>query len=311
MRPMIEQMFVGSNTRSAGDAVNNLLPSLAAGQAQPALTANGNRSSNDVPSSQSVSSNLQIVTSVSSLRSTLSRSSATSIMFTSSHCPPCNAIKPYFEELARSHRKISFCLVETQLGEGAQVARMSEFGGPVTATPTFVFFNGGEKVGECKGADKRELETRIGMLELEVFPRKCLASSVSVPSLNLSIPYSSFSRKAQPSASHEALQDSLADHFHRFPSSPGSFFQTHLFHLVSSFERLDYPDERCHLVPFFPPTSTFSSSDFTLASESNRTLALCNFCSSRDSRESYRQIPNPRPTSVISRSRFFPSHFPT
>jgi len=180
---MIEQMFVGSNTRSAGDAVNNLLPSLAAGQAQPAPPTTNGSQFDDVPSSQSVSSNLQIVTSVSSLRSTLSRSPATSIMFTSSHCPPCNAIKPYFEELARRHPKISFCLVETQLGEGAQVARMSEFGGPVTATPTFVFFKGGEKVGECKGADKRELETRIGMLELEVFPRKCLASSVSVPSL--------------------------------------------------------------------------------------------------------------------------------
>ncbi|GAA5956515.1 hypothetical protein JCM3765_003469 [Sporobolomyces pararoseus] len=167
MRPMIEQMFVGANRASAGDAVNNLMPSLAA---QGLSQTNNSRPHSDVPSSQSVSSNLQIVTSVSSLRSTLSRSPATSVMFTSAHCPPCNAIKPFFEELARKHSRLTFCLIETGLGEGAQVARMTEFGGPVTATPTFVFFRGAEKIGECKGADRKELETRVGMLELEVFP---------------------------------------------------------------------------------------------------------------------------------------------
>lgn len=160
---------MGANRASAGDAVNNLMPSLAA---QGISHANGTRSNDDVPSSQSVSSNLQIVTSISSLRSTLSRSPATSIMFTSAHCPPCNAIKPFFEGLARKHSKMTFGLVETGLGEGPQISRMSEFGGPVAATPTFVFFKGAEKVGECRGADRRELETRIGMLELEVFPRE-------------------------------------------------------------------------------------------------------------------------------------------
>ncbi|GAA5904725.1 uncharacterized protein JCM6883_003886 [Sporobolomyces salmoneus] len=166
MRPMIEQMFVGANNRSAGDAVNNILPSLASGSAP----SNASQSRDDVPSGQSLASNLQIVTSISSLRSTLSRSPATSIMFTSASCPPCNAIKPYFEDLARTHRKTTLCLVETGIGEGAEIARTKEFGGPVMATPTFVFFKGGEVVGECKGADRKELETRIGMLELEVFP---------------------------------------------------------------------------------------------------------------------------------------------
>jgi hypothetical protein len=74
---------------------------------------------------------------------------------------------------------MTFCLVETGLGEGAQIGGMEEFGGPVRATPTFCFFKGVEKVGECKGADQRELETRVGMLELEVFPREFLDSSSS------------------------------------------------------------------------------------------------------------------------------------
>jgi len=168
MKPMIEQMFVGANNRSAGDAVNNILPSLANGSTPSRST----QSNDDVPLVQSVQSNLQIVTSIASLRSTLSRSKATAIMYTSASCPPCNAIKPHFEELARTHHNIAFCLVETGLGEGGQVAQSSEFGGPVSATPTFVFFKGAQKVGECKGADWRELETQIGMLQLEAFPRE-------------------------------------------------------------------------------------------------------------------------------------------
>ncbi|GAA5882665.1 hypothetical protein JCM16303_006535 [Sporobolomyces ruberrimus] len=170
MRPMIEQMFVGANTRSAGDAVNNILPSLAQASAQ---NTNGpaSRSNDDVPSMGSVSSNLQIVTSLASLRSTLSRSQATSVMYTSASCPPCNAIKPYFEGLARSHSKVTFCLIETGMGEGGQIAGMKEFGGPVRGTPTFVFFEGEKVVGEqLVGGDRRELETRIGMLELDAFP---------------------------------------------------------------------------------------------------------------------------------------------
>ncbi|GAA5836340.1 hypothetical protein JCM3766R1_003494 [Sporobolomyces carnicolor] len=167
MRPMIESMFVGANNRSAGDAVNNILPALA-------TTTDGSRPtprSSDVPSGESVTSNLEIVTSVTSLRSTLSRARATAVMFTDSPgCPPCRAIKPHFENLAQLRPRTTFALVETRLGQGREIASMQEFGGPVTATPTFVFFVGTQIVGECKGADKTELDTRIGMLELEAFP---------------------------------------------------------------------------------------------------------------------------------------------
>ncbi|GAA5911564.1 hypothetical protein JCM5296_007210 [Sporobolomyces johnsonii] len=186
MRPMIEQMFVGANTRSAGDAVNTLLPSL--GITPPASASPGpTHQKDDVPSLQSVASNLQIATSAASLRATLSQSPAVAVMFTSQTCPPCNAIKPYFEELARTHGKpkhrIEFVLVETGVGGGGEIAHSAEFGGPVTATPTFVFFARGEKVGECKGADRTELETQIGMLEMAVYPPHP-HSKLSLPSLS-------------------------------------------------------------------------------------------------------------------------------
>ncbi|GAA5994154.1 hypothetical protein JCM11641_001040 [Rhodosporidiobolus odoratus] len=176
MRPMIEQMFVGANRQTAGDAIN-LLPSLglpppvsasAIGTTTPAAAPR------DEPAAQSISSNLQICTSSASLRSTLASSSAVAVMYTSPTCPPCTAIKPFFEDLARKHgggkQRIEFVLVEMGVGEGAAIAHNSEFGGPVQATPTFVFFGKGKKVGECKGADKRELETQVQLLEMEAYP---------------------------------------------------------------------------------------------------------------------------------------------
>ncbi|GAA5991893.1 hypothetical protein JCM10908_002258 [Rhodotorula pacifica] len=176
MRPMIEQMFVGRRTPSAGAAVNNLLPQL--GITPPATPPTSRtpapRLPSDAPTVQSVASNLQICTSTASLRTLLSSSPAVAIMFTSPTCPPCSAIKPHFESLAQRHsspqNRIDFVLVETHLGAGAEIARNAEFGRPVTATPTFVFFSRGKKVGECKGADRQELETQIGILDLTTYP---------------------------------------------------------------------------------------------------------------------------------------------
>ncbi|KWU43282.1 DUF862-domain-containing protein [Rhodotorula sp. JG-1b] len=177
MRPMIEQMFVGRRTASAGAAVNNLMPQL--GLTPPAAQPTSRtpappRLADDAPSVESVASNLQICTSAASLRTLLSSSPAVAIMFTSPSCPPCNAIKPHFEALARKHasprERIDFVLAETHVGAGAEVARSAEFGGPITATPTFVFFSRGKPVGECKGANRQELETQIGMLALTTYP---------------------------------------------------------------------------------------------------------------------------------------------
>lgn len=164
MRPMIDNMFRGAmRGPDASSAVQSLLPP----SSQAAAAAE--------PSPQSIASNLQICTSVSSFRAALSHP-AVAVMFTSASCPPCNAIKPYFEELARTHgsnkERIDFVLVETGVGGGAEIAREAEFGGPITATPTFVFFTKGRKTGECKGADRQELKTQVQLLAMDAYPRE-------------------------------------------------------------------------------------------------------------------------------------------
>ncbi|SGY79121.1 BQ5605_C008g05049 [Microbotryum silenes-dioicae] len=164
MRPMIDQMFRGGNARpDASNAVQSLLP-----------PTTGSNSSTATPSQQSMGSNLQICTSPASMQTALSENPAVAVMFTSNSCPPCNAVKPYFEELARTHgagpKRIVFVLVEMGLGGGAQVASDPAFGGPIRATPTFVFFARGEKLGQCQGADRQELKTQVQLLEMEVYP---------------------------------------------------------------------------------------------------------------------------------------------
>ncbi|KAK4052528.1 hypothetical protein OIO90_004295 [Microbotryomycetes sp. JL221] len=157
MRPMIDQMFRGGSKPEAQDAVNSLLPT----------------QHDDEPNAQAVVSNLQVCSNETSFRSLLDSASAVAVMYTSQTCPPCHAIKPTFEQLARQHgeasRRIEFVIVDTN-GPGASVARQPHFGGPITATPTFVFFHQGNKIGQCKGADKRELETQVKMLQMTAWP---------------------------------------------------------------------------------------------------------------------------------------------
>lgn len=179
MRPMIESMFVGRRTPSAGAAVNHLVPQLGLGTppATPPTAAlsrtpapSAAAVADDVPSLQSLSSNLSICTSPASLRTTLATSPATALMFTRPSCPPCASIRPHFEALARTHPRTAFVLVETHLGSGAQVASSPEFGGPISATPSFVFFaRGGAQTGACRGADKAELEAQLGILHRTAF----------------------------------------------------------------------------------------------------------------------------------------------
>lgn len=153
MRPMIENMF-----RQGPPAPQEI------------------QTFSDAPSTQSIGSNYQICTSVASLASILHDSKAVAIMYTSAGCPPCTAIKPLFNELASTYGKnenrIEFVLVEMGVGNGNEVAGKVEFGGPVRATPTFVFFHKGIKVGECRGADSVELKSQVGMLAMQAYPRQ-------------------------------------------------------------------------------------------------------------------------------------------
>ncbi|KAM0753921.1 DUF862-domain-containing protein [Meredithblackwellia eburnea MCA 4105] len=157
MRPMIDQMFSGRSGPPARTAVESLLP---------ANPASGN------PTNSSLTSNLQVSSSATSLRSILQASPAVAVMYTSATCGPCVAIKPTFEGLAQLHSRLQFVIVDIGIGGGSQIAADStgEFGGSVRATPTFRFYVKGKKVNECKGADERELKTQVGMLELEAFP---------------------------------------------------------------------------------------------------------------------------------------------
>ncbi|KAL8293100.1 hypothetical protein RQP46_000794 [Phenoliferia psychrophenolica] len=157
MRPMIDQLFSGRSGPPAQTAVESLMPQLPA---------------SSTPSNSSLSSNLQISTSPSSLRSILQSSDAAAVMYTSASCPPCVAVRPAFEELARTHPKIAFVLCEIGVAGGQEIAADStgEFGGPVKATPTFRFYLKGAVVGECKGGDAVELKTQVGMLVLQAFP---------------------------------------------------------------------------------------------------------------------------------------------
>ncbi|ORY74499.1 PPPDE putative peptidase domain-domain-containing protein, partial [Leucosporidium creatinivorum] len=161
MRPMIDSMFRGRAAPAAADAVRSTFANLPPAGAAPQAPN---------PSGQSLASNLQICTSTANFHSVLRKSKATAVMFTSKTCPPCEAIKPYFEELARTHsagtKRIEFVLVEMGVGEGGQVAQSEG----VRATPTFVFYSSGKRVGECKGADRGELKTQIQLLEMEVYP---------------------------------------------------------------------------------------------------------------------------------------------
>jgi desumoylating isopeptidase 1 len=155
---MIDSMFRGRAAPAAADAVRSTFANL-----PPTPRAQN-------PSGQSLASNLQICTSTASFQSVLQKSKALAVMFTSKTCPPCEAIKPYFEELARTHgvgkQRIEFVLVEMSVGEGGQVAQSEG----VRATPTFVFYSSRKRVGECKGADRSELKTQIQLLEMEVYP---------------------------------------------------------------------------------------------------------------------------------------------
>ncbi|KAM0789136.1 hypothetical protein ACM66B_003189 [Microbotryomycetes sp. NB124-2] len=163
MRPMIDNMFRGTTRPDAQDAVNSFLPSVASAATDELHHRQSGKSTN-----------LQTCSDEASLRNILKQSRAVVVMYTSVTCPPCHAIKPHLEQLAREHdtpsRRIQFAIVDINVGSGPQIARSNEFGGPVQATPTFALFAKGNKTSEVKGADKGELTTQVRLLEMQVWP---------------------------------------------------------------------------------------------------------------------------------------------
>ncbi|KAJ5629545.1 Thioredoxin, partial [Penicillium herquei] len=67
--------------------------------------------------------------------------------FHATWCGPCKAIAPAIEKLSETHEHIKFYKVDVdELGEVA-----AENG--ISAMPTFLFFNGGEKIETVRGAN--------------------------------------------------------------------------------------------------------------------------------------------------------------
>ncbi|KAK4688020.1 desumoylating isopeptidase 1, partial [Tremellales sp. Uapishka_1] len=117
---------------------------------------------------------LTLVTSLSNFTSILRQYSAVVVNFTNTAgCAPCRVIKPIYESLASEYastygaKGARFVEVELGVGEGRDIA--SRHG--VSATPTFIFYRNGKKVAEMKGANKRDLESRVEEFMDECFPR--------------------------------------------------------------------------------------------------------------------------------------------
>ncbi|CAE7148577.1 unnamed protein product [Rhizoctonia solani] len=175
LRPMIDNMFrrptpgatpppgTPQTTAPAPDISNLLLQAVAqratASVSQPA-TVN--------PASSTVAAPVHIATNPPSLDSLIKSHRASIIFFTSSTCGPCRMIEPAFEDLAREMAgpDVVFVKVSLDVPGTAEVAGRWE----VRVTPTFILCLDGEKIDELKGADQRELKTRVDLLLYQAFP---------------------------------------------------------------------------------------------------------------------------------------------
>ncbi|KAG2140638.1 thioredoxin-domain-containing protein [Suillus clintonianus] len=83
-------------------------------------------------------------------------SKLTVIDFTASWCPPCQAIKPVFEDLAKNNTHVNFIKVDLSEGTNELAASYS-----VTAMPTFIFLVGGDEVHRIRGANPSGLKSAI------------------------------------------------------------------------------------------------------------------------------------------------------
>lgn len=80
----------------------------------------------------------------------------TIVDFTASWCPPCRAIKPYFEDLSKIYTDVQFLKVDVDnLPDVASKAG-------VRSMPTFVLYKNGQKTDEIlEGANKNRLKMII------------------------------------------------------------------------------------------------------------------------------------------------------
>ncbi|KAI8814575.1 thioredoxin-like protein 1-like protein [Cladochytrium replicatum] len=77
------------------------------------------------------------------------------VMWSSTTCAPCQAIKPFFSELSLKYRNVSFGIADTDQ------LHATPTGASVTSTPTFQFYKNGSKVAEISGANPPALEAAV------------------------------------------------------------------------------------------------------------------------------------------------------
>ena len=78
------------------------------------------------------------------------------IDFTASWCPPCQMIKPIYEQLAQQY-KGKAVLVKIDVDEQSELSQ--QFG--IECMPTFIAYVGGQAVETIQGANKAKLEAMI------------------------------------------------------------------------------------------------------------------------------------------------------
>ncbi|KAI8346380.1 PPPDE putative peptidase domain-containing protein [Choanephora cucurbitarum] len=177
MLPMIENMFgqsrLSTNSRPAQQQAPVMPPAAAAALFQNVSSA----ATSAAPASVDP---IQIATSASTVDQLIATYKAVVVFFTSATCPPCQAIKPSFEQLIRDknphpaqHIQLLGVVMDTAMGSGKY---------SITATPTFQFFLNGKKYSEFKGANYAELKSQVDILLFEAYPphphRKVLLRSI-------------------------------------------------------------------------------------------------------------------------------------
>lgn len=160
-----------SGATTPSPLASSLLGSIAA-----SATANGSHPTPSPTPPVSQTPPLTLVSSVSLFNQILKDNKAVVVNFTNTpSCPPCRVIKPIYESLSaefsegygRNKGGLRFLEVELGVGEGRDLA--GRYG--IRATPTFAFFENGQKKDVMAGADKRGLEVKISDFLESVWPR--------------------------------------------------------------------------------------------------------------------------------------------
>ncbi|KAF9516513.1 hypothetical protein BS47DRAFT_1340874 [Hydnum rufescens UP504] len=185
MRPMIDNMFrrpgvppyptpadtPPSGVPSPTSALNpQLATSLLQSVAAQATSTSGTHSSTAPISGagSSLTSHLHISTNLASFENVIQHHRATVVLFVSAS-KENKDVDRVFERLARDKAKmnaVAFVKVDKEVGNGAEV--LTKCG--ISATPSFQFYQQGEKVGELLGAKGLELKSRVQNLLDSAFP---------------------------------------------------------------------------------------------------------------------------------------------